>query len=148
MFKPCIIVPFNIMKTIMKSVYFSLAFSVEFLFVLTPFVLAVQVEAVKVEQVPNIDGDMSDPIWQSASPFIEFRMVEPQPNQQPTEKTELRILYDNAHLYIGVICFDSEPSRISANSMAHDSAGGSGGGSRGWATGIVPRFPATTSSES
>ncbi len=123
----------------MKRLYFSLALSVEFLFVLTPFVLAAQVEAVRVEQAPNIDGDMSDPIWQSASPFVEFRMVEPQPNQQPTEKTELRILYDNTHLYIGVICFDSEPSRISANSMAHDSAGGSGGGGRGWGYGHRPR---------
>jgi hypothetical protein len=85
--------------------------------------LAVELEAVRVKQGPKIDGILSDPVWQSAVPFADFRMVEPQPNQDPTEKTELRILYDDSALYIGVLCYDSEPGRIAANSMAHDSGG-------------------------
>jgi len=85
--------------------------------------LAAELKAVRVEQGPKIDGSLSDPVWQSAVPFIGFRMVEPQPNQEPTEKTELRILYDEANLYIGIFCHDSEPRRISAKTMAHDSGG-------------------------
>jgi hypothetical protein len=80
-------------------------------------------KAARVAQGPKIDGSLSDPAWGSAVPFTNFRMVEPQPNQDPTEKTELRILYDDTNLYIGVFCYDSEPRRIAANSMAHDAGG-------------------------
>jgi hypothetical protein len=90
---------------------------------------AVEVKAVRVEQGPKIDGRLDDPVWQSAAVFVAFRMAEPQPDSEPTEKTELRILYDDANLYIGVLCLDSEPGRIAAHSMAHD---GGGGEQHGW----------------
>jgi hypothetical protein len=94
--------------------------------------LAAEVLAVRVNQGPKIDGFLSDSVWQSAVPFTGFRMVEPQPNSDPTEKTELRILYDEVSLFIGVLCLDSEPGRIAANTMAHDGSEGSGGGSMGY----------------
>jgi hypothetical protein len=94
---------------------------------------AVEVTAVRVKQGPRIDGSLSDPVWREAVPFTSFRMAEPQPNGQPTERTEVRILYDEANLYIGVFCSDSEPSRIAANSLAHDTGGG--GGSMGYGGG-------------
>ena len=74
----------------------------------------------RIAQAPKVDGDLSDEVWKSAEPFSGFRMVEPRPNQDPTERTELRILYDESNLYFGVLCYDGEPSRIAANSMAHD----------------------------
>jgi hypothetical protein len=89
---------------------------------------AAAVKAVRIKEGPKIDGDLSDPVWMSAAPFTDFRMFEPLAGQDPTEKTELRILYDDANLYIGVLCYESEPGRISANSMAHDAAGGSSSG--------------------
>jgi hypothetical protein len=90
--------------------------------------LAAEVRAVRVPQGPKIDGHLSDTVWQSAVPFTEFRMVEPQPNSEPTEKTELRVLYDDGSIFIGVLCLDSEPGRIAANTMAHDYSASSGGG--------------------
>jgi len=43
---------------------------------------------------------------------------------EPTERTELRIVFDNANLYyIGVYCYDDVPSRISGNSMVHNGIG-------------------------
>ncbi len=93
--------------------------------------IAAEVRAVRVDQGPKIDGHLSDSIWQSAVPFAEFRMVEPQPNSEPTEKTELRVLYDEGSLYIGILCLDSEPRRIAANTMAHDASEGSRGGFMG-----------------
>ncbi len=97
-------------------------------FVLSSFVLAAELKAVRVKKGPKIDGSLSDSSWQSAVVFTAFRMVEPQPNQDPTEKTEMRILYDDSNFYIGIFCYDSEPGRIAANSMAHDI----GAGRRGW----------------
>jgi hypothetical protein len=106
-------------------------------FTVLSFGFAVELKAVRVKQGPKIDGSLSDPIWQSAVAFTSFRMVEPQPNQNPTEMTELMILYDDSNLYIGVLCYDSEPERIAANSMAHDS----GGEQQGWGYGHAPQGP-------
>jgi hypothetical protein len=50
-------------------------------------------------------------------------MVFPNPGMEPTEKTELRIVFDNVNLYIGVYCYDSVPLKISGNSMVHDGVG-------------------------
>ena len=94
------------------------------LFLISSLLLGVELKATRTAQAPKIDGSLSDPVWQSAVLFSNFRMVEPQPNQDPTEKTELRILYDDANLYMGVFCHDSEPDRIVANSLAHDNDGG------------------------
>jgi hypothetical protein len=76
--------------------------------------------AVRVERGPHLDGNLDDEVWRKAVPFTDFRMVFPTTGD-PTEKTELRILYDDANLYIGVYCQDSTPSKVCANSMAHDS---------------------------
>lgn len=81
---------------------------------------AVEIKAVRAAQSPKIDGRLDDPVWQSAAPFADFRMVEPLAGQTPTEKTELRVLFDEANLFIGVLCADREPRRIAASSMAHD----------------------------
>ena len=89
---------------------------------------AVEVKAVRVAQGPRIDGRLDDPVWSSAVAFSAFRMAEPQPNGVPSEKTELRILYDDDNLYIGVLCRDSEPAQIAAHSMVHDS----GNEQHGW----------------
>ena len=86
---------------------------------------AAEVKAVRAEQNPRIDGLLDDPVWTSAVPIDGFRMVEPRPDGDPSEKTEVRVLYDEANLYIGIFCHDSEPGRIAANTMAHDSGGSS-----------------------
>ena len=90
------------------------------LFVLSAALRAEELKAVRVKEGPKVDGLLTDPAWQSASAITGFRMVEPRPGEDPSEKTEARVLYDDASLYIGVYCHDSEPARISANTMAHD----------------------------
>jgi len=82
---------------------------------------AEELTAVRVKEGPKVDGLLTDPAWQSAFVITGFRMVEPRPGDDPSEKTEARVLYDDASLYIGVYCHDHEPARISANTMAHDS---------------------------
>jgi len=84
---------------------------------------AAELKAVRVNEGPRVDGLLSDPAWQSASPVSGFLMVEPQPGQEPSERTEAWVVYDESSLYIGVYCYDSEPGRIAANTMAHDSGG-------------------------
>ena len=89
--------------------------------------LAADIKAVRVPQGPTVDGSLADPVWRSAEPFSGFLMVEPTPDAAPSERTELRVLYDDANLYLGIYCYDGEPARIAANTMAHDKGGTQGG---------------------
>src|SRR5438128_2198982 len=68
----------------------------------------------------SIDGILDEPEWVQASPIGEIVQREPKPGEKATEQTEVKILYDSANLYIGVMCYDSEPSRIVATQMARD----------------------------
>jgi len=81
-------------------------------------------KAVRVQKGPVLDGNLRDDAWKPAVPFNGFKMVFPNPGDEPSEKTELRIIFDESNLYIGVYCFDREPSKISANTMAHDAGAG------------------------
>jgi len=80
-------------------------------------------KGVRVKKGPVLDGDLEPEIWKLAEPIIGFKMVFPNPGSEPTERTELRIVYDEAYLYVGVRCYDREPKRISANCMLHDETG-------------------------
>ncbi|MCI4444564.1 MAG: hypothetical protein JHC32_00880, partial [Candidatus Aminicenantes bacterium] len=84
---------------------------------------AVKIQAVRVEKQPQIDGLLTDPVWQKAIPFSDFKMVEPTPGAESTEKTVLRVIYDESNLYLGIYCYDREPQKIAANSLAHDQTG-------------------------
>lgn len=61
---------------------------------------------------PRIDGDLADPSWSHATPIGEFSQVDPHPLEPATERTEVRFLYDDTHLYVGIYCHDSEPDAI------------------------------------
>jgi hypothetical protein len=78
------------------------------------------IRALRVEKGPKLDGRLDDECWQKAPVFTGFRMAVPRSGDEPSETTELRVITDGSNLYIGVLCRDREPKRISANTMAHD----------------------------
>lgn len=78
-----------------------------------------------VESPPTIDGLLEDTCWQDAPVIDGFTQVNPVDGDPPTERTEVRLLYDKDTLYIGVRCFDRTPGRIVARSMARDADHGS-----------------------
>jgi hypothetical protein len=80
-------------------------------------------KAIRVAKGPILDGRLDDDAWKQAVPFTGFMQAIPEPGREPSERTELRIVYDENALYVGVRCFDRDPGRISANTMAHDGGG-------------------------
>ena len=68
-----------------------------------------------------IDGVLDEPAWREGAPIGEFVQRIPNSGSQPSERTEVRLLYDENNLYIGVMCFDSEPERVIGTLMARDS---------------------------
>jgi Domain of unknown function (DUF5916) len=76
--------------------------------------------AVRVDRPPRLDGTLNDPIWNSASVVEDFRQREPLETQAATEKTEVRILFDSRHIYLGIYCHDSAPNSIVATQLRRD----------------------------
>jgi hypothetical protein len=53
-------------------------------------------------------------------PIDRLYQVEPTPGAEPTERTEIRLLFDEHQLYVAFRVHDSEPSRISATTRERD----------------------------
>ncbi len=60
----------------------------------------------------TLDGFLNEPAWQLAEDVTDFTQYDPTEGAEPTEKTSVRILYDDAALYIGVHCYDAHPRGI------------------------------------
>src|SRR5438874_8279394 len=67
-----------------------------------------------------LDGRLTDDAWHRAEPASGFFQQDPNNGDAATEPTEVRVLYDDHRIVIGVTCFDSEPGRIMGNQMQRD----------------------------
>jgi hypothetical protein len=54
-----------------------------------------------------IDGKLDEAAWQAAKPIGELVQSTPNEGRDPTEKTDIRVVYDDAALYIGARMYDS-----------------------------------------
>ena len=77
-------------------------------------------EAARVDHAPTMDGTLGDPEWDLAPPISDFRQSEPREGNEPSERTEVRILYTRHAIYFGVRCFDKTPAGIVATELRRD----------------------------
>jgi len=77
--------------------------------------------ALRIQSALSLDGFLSEDYWQQADITSDFRQYEPLEGQPATERTEVRTMYDEKNLYIGVRCYDSEPEKIIAQKLERDS---------------------------
>jgi len=80
-----------------------------------------RIEARRADRAPVIDGVLDDQVWRQAAVLDSFTQQEPSDGAPATERTEVRLLYDAAHLYIGVRATDSDPAGVIATEMRRDS---------------------------
>jgi hypothetical protein len=76
--------------------------------------------ATRIEEPPQIDGVLDEAVWRRATVLSEFTQSEPDEGRPVSERTEARVLYDAAFIYIGVVNYDGEPDRIIANVLRRD----------------------------
>ena len=87
---------------------------------------------VRAPEVPVLDGLVNEASWDVADVASDFLQREPNEGQPASERTEVRILYDDKNVYVGVIAYDSNPNSILATELRRDELGGrSGGAGRG-----------------
>lgn len=67
-----------------------------------------------------LDGVLDEAAWRRAVHGGEFTQQDPVLGSTPTERTEVRVVFSRDHLYLGVICFDSEPDRLQGNTRKRD----------------------------
>jgi hypothetical protein len=69
---------------------------------------------------PVVDGRVDETSWTNTDPFSGFIQQWPEEGQPASERTEIRFLLDRENLYIGIICFDSEPDQIVVSQSRRD----------------------------
>ena len=79
------------------------------------------ITARRIRSAIKFDGYLNEQDWRLADPATHFMQREPDNGKPATERTEVRIIYDRENLYIGVLCFDSQPDKIIANTLVRDS---------------------------
>ena len=78
------------------------------------------IAAMKSTSVIEIDGRLDDPIWVGVPVMADFTQVLPREGDAPSQKTEVRVVYDDSNLYVGIRAFDDNPDGILARDMARD----------------------------
>jgi hypothetical protein len=78
------------------------------------------IRAVRATTSVTIDGRLDDEVWLRAPAATEFTQRDPDEGKAVSEKTELRIAFDSAALYVGVRMYDREPSRIARQLSRRD----------------------------
>lgn len=67
----------------------------------------------------ELDGRIEEAVWNNAIPITDFTQQQPVEGGVPSEETEIRVVYDEDHLYIGVIIYD-DPAGVLAYQRERD----------------------------
>jgi hypothetical protein len=67
----------------------------------------------------DLDGRLDEEVWQLATPIRDFTQQLPVEGGTPSEETEIRVVYDRDHLYIGAIIYD-DPAGVLAFQRERD----------------------------
>jgi hypothetical protein len=73
-------------------------------------------------RAPKIDGRINDAAWQHATPLGPFTQQTPHEGAEPTYPTDVRVTYDDKHLYVAVRAWDPEPERLITKVMRRDTS--------------------------
>lgn len=79
-----------------------------------------RIAAVRITTPIVLDGALDEPAWGRAEPATHFLQNNPVEGAPATEDTEVRVLYDQEYLYIGVRAYDDDPHAIITNDLQKD----------------------------
>jgi len=79
-----------------------------------------RVAAVRAASAIEIDGRLDEKDWERAGVIADLTQHTPHPGEPTPYRTEVRVLTDGSNLFVGVRCFDPDPSKITLHSMQRD----------------------------
>lgn len=80
-----------------------------------------RITAIRATDEIKIDGLLNEPAWSLAQPATDFRQERPNESAPASERTEVRVLFDDKNVYFGIRAFDSDAGRINARDLVRDS---------------------------
>ena len=79
--------------------------------------------AVASQDPPRLDGVvLGDPVWEQAPPATGFRQTQPDEGAPASERTEVRVVFTESTLYVGVVCYDRDPGSIAIADSRRDAS--------------------------
>ena len=76
--------------------------------------------AVRAERPVTVDGLLDEPDWARADVATDFTQSEPLEGQPSSERTEVRVLYDDQTIYVGVFAHHRNAAEIVVNELRKD----------------------------
>lgn len=74
----------------------------------------------RIESNINLDGKLAEGAWAEAEPLENFLQMLPKIGGAPSERTVLKLLYNDNFLYVGVHAYDSFPEKLVATGLERD----------------------------
>ena len=68
--------------------------------------------ALRIEESVKIDGYFDENAWAKTAQAVDFSRTEPQPEGMLSQRSSIKVLYDDKALYIGAQLYDSHPDSI------------------------------------
>jgi len=78
------------------------------------------VHATRTGTTVTLDGLLTEADWARAQPVSDFTQREPNEGSAATERTEVRVLYDDDALYVGARLYDRSPDSVMAQLARRD----------------------------
>jgi hypothetical protein len=79
-----------------------------------------RIQVVQVTDAIKIDGLLDEPVWSTAEAATDFRQETPTEGAPASERSEVRVLFDNKNIYFGIRAFDSDAAHINARELMRD----------------------------
>ena len=84
--------------------------------------LGPRARAVRTRTQIDLDGRLDEPVWIEAPVITDFIQEDPAEGEPGTQRTEIRVAYDDAAIYIGAMLYDTNP--ITTRLARRDPRGG------------------------
>jgi hypothetical protein len=79
-----------------------------------------QATARRVTGTIHIDGLLDEPDWDSTASIGPLTQSEPLEGRPASEPTEVRVLFDDQALYIGIACHEPHPGGLVSTQLTRD----------------------------
>ncbi|MGH7725263.1 MAG: DUF5916 domain-containing protein [Candidatus Eiseniibacteriota bacterium] len=77
-------------------------------------------KAARLAENVAVDGQLDEPVWQNGNAITQFIQRDPNEGASPSQRTEVRIAYDDDAVYVGARLYDSSPDSILARLSRRD----------------------------
>lgn len=68
--------------------------------------------AIRIQEQITPDANLDEAAWQTAPEATDFLFFWPTPGRSSTQRTVVKVIYDDFALYIGAYCYDTQPDSI------------------------------------